>query len=125
MKKLALTAVLVAALAAAMPATAAAPGRMQVTAVEYRLMLSRPQLRSGRWSIIELVNLGQDEHDLRMRRIGGTRTYSIRTTLPGQRRYLAAKLRVGRYTLWCSIADHRARGMRAQLRVLPPPQPPR
>ena len=125
MKKLALTAVLVAALAAAMPATAAAPGRMQVTAVEYRLMLSRPQLRSGRWSIIELVNLGQDEHDLRMRRIGGTRTYSIRTTLPGQRRYLAAKLRVGRYNLWCSIADHRARGMRAQLRVLPPPQPPR
>jgi hypothetical protein len=120
--KLALTAVVVAALAAAMPATAAAPGRLQVTAVEFRLMLSRPQLRSGRWSIIELVNLGQDEHDLRMRRIGGTRTYTIRTTLPGQRRYLAAKLRVGRYNLWCSIADHRARGMRAQLRVLPPPR---
>jgi hypothetical protein len=123
--KVALTAVVVAALAAAMPATAAAPGRLQVTAVEFRLMLSRPQLRSGRWSIIELVNLGQDEHDLRMRRIGGTRTYAIRTTLPGQRRYLAAKLRVGRYNLWCSIADHRARGMRAQLRVLPPPQPTR
>jgi hypothetical protein len=120
--KLALTAVVVAALAAAIPATAAAPGRLQVTAVEFRLMLSRPQLRSGRWSIIELVNLGQDEHDLRMRRIGGTRTYTIRTTLPGQRRYLAAKLRVGRYNLWCSIADHRARGMRAQLRVLPPPR---
>ena len=125
MKKLALTAVLVAALAAAMPATAAAPGRLQVTAMEFQLRLSRPQLRAGRWSIIELVNLGQDEHDLRMRRIGGTRIYGIRTTLPGQRRYLAAKLRVGRYNLWCSIADHRARGMRAQLRVLPPPLPSR
>jgi hypothetical protein len=119
--KLTLAAVAVAALAAAMPATAAAPGRLQVTALEFEYRLSRPQLRSGRWSIIELVNLGQDEHNLRLRRIGGTRTYGIKTVLPGQRRYLAAKLRVGRYHMWCSIADHRARGMRTQLRVLPPP----
>ena len=122
MKKLAVIVVVLAALAAAMPASALAPVRLQVTAMEFEYRLSRLQLRSGRWSIIELVNLGQDEHDLRMRRIGGTRTYSIRTTLPGQRRYLAAKFRVGRYNLWCSIADHRARGMRAQLRVLPPPR---
>jgi hypothetical protein len=121
MKKLALTATVVAALSAAMPASALAPVRLQVTAMEFEFRLSRPQLRSGRWSIIELLNLGQDEHDLRMRRIGGTRTYAIRTALPGQRRYLAAKFRPGRYNLWCSIADHKARGMRAQLRVLPPP----
>lgn len=122
--KFALAAAAVAALAAAMPATAAAPGRLQVTALEFEYRLSRPQLRAGRWSIIELVNLGQDEHDLRLRRIGGTRTYGIKTVLPGQRRYLAAKLRVGRYNLWCSIADHKARGMRAQLKVLPPPTAP-
>ena len=122
MKKLVLIVAVLAALAAAMPASALAPVRLQVTAMEFEYRLSRLQLRSGRWSIIELVNLGQDEHDLRMRRIGGTRTYAIRTTLPGQRRYLAAKLRVGRYNVWCSIADHRARGMRAQLRVLPPPR---
>ena len=121
MRKLALTAVVVAALAAAVPASALAPVRLQVTAMEFEYRLSRPQLRAGRWSIIELVNLGQDEHDLRLRRIGGTRTYAVRTALPGQRRYLAAKLRAGRYNLWCSIADHKARGMRAQLRVLPPP----
>jgi hypothetical protein len=119
--KLALAVAVVAVLATAMPATAAAPGRLQVTAFEFEYRLSRPQLRAGRWSIIELVNLGQDEHNLRLRRIGGTRTYGIKTALPGQRRYLAAKLRTGRYHLWCSIADHRARGMRAQLRVLPPP----
>jgi hypothetical protein len=122
--KFALVATAVAALAAAMPATAAAPGRLQVTALEFEYRLSRPQLRAGRWSIIELVNLGQDEHDLRLRRIGGTRTYGIKKVLPGQRRYLAAKLRVGRYNLWCSIADHKARGMRAQLKVLPPPTAP-
>ncbi len=122
--KFALAAAAVAALAAAMPATAAAPGRLQVTALEFEYRLSRPQLRAGRWSIIELVNLGEDEHDLRLKRIGGTRTYGIKTVLPGQRRYLAAKLRVGRYNLWCSIADHKARGMRAQLKVLPPPTSP-
>jgi hypothetical protein len=122
--KLALFAAAFAALTAALPATAAAPGRLQVTALEFEYRLSRPQLRAGRWSIIELVNLGQDEHDLRLRRIGGTRIYGIRKVLPGQRRYLAAKLRVGRYNLWCSIADHKARGMRAQLKVLPPPTPP-
>jgi hypothetical protein len=122
--KLALFAAAFAALTAALPATAAAPGRLQVTALEFEYRLSRPQLRAGRWSIIELVNLGQDEHDLRLRRIGGTRIYGIRKVLPGQRRYLAAKLRVGRYNLWCSIAGHKARGMRAQLKVLPPPTPP-
>ena len=119
--KLAIAAAAAAALAAAMPATGAAPGRLQVTALEFEYRLSRPQLRSGRWSIIELVNLGEDEHNLRLKRIGGTKTYGIKTVLPGQRRYLAAKLRVGRYNLWCSITDHRARGMRAQLKVLPPP----
>jgi hypothetical protein len=122
--KVALLAAAFAALAGALPATAAAPGRLQVTALEFEYRLSRPQLRAGRWSIIELVNLGQDEHDLRLRRIGGTRTYGIGKVMPGQRRYLAAKLRVGRYNLWCSIADHKARGMRAQLKVLSPPTPP-
>jgi hypothetical protein len=27
------------------------------------------------------------------------------------------RLPVGRYHIWCSLADHRARGMRARLRV--------
>jgi hypothetical protein len=122
--KLALVTAFFAALVAAMPATAAAPGRIQVVAREFRFQLSRPQLRSGRWSIIELYNLGQDEHDLRLRRIGGTKTYAIPKVLPGERKVLGAKLRVGRYRVWCSVADHAARGMRTQLRVLPPPTQP-
>jgi hypothetical protein len=123
--RLTLLTVLGAALVAAMPATAAAPGRIQVVALEYEYRLSRPQLRAGRWSIIELVNLGEDEHDLRLRRIGGTKTYAIPKLLPGKRGVLGAKLRVGRYRVWCSLGDHAARGMRAQLRVLPAPPPPR
>jgi hypothetical protein len=118
--RLAILTVACAALLAAMPATAAAPGRIQVVALEFEYRLSRPQLRAGRWSIIELVNLGEDEHDLRLRRIGGTKTWTLPKVLPGKRGVLGAKLAVGRYRMWCSLGDHAARGMRAQLRVLPP-----
>jgi uncharacterized cupredoxin-like copper-binding protein len=56
-------------------------------------------------------------HDLRLRRIGGTRIYRVPETRPGERRELAVRLAPGRYRLWCSVADHRARGMWATLRV--------
>jgi hypothetical protein len=122
--KLALVTAVFAALVAALPATAAAPGRLQVVAREFRYQLSRTQLRSGRWSIIELYNLGEDEHDLRLQRIGGRKVWGLPKVLPGQRKVFGAKLPVGRYRLWCSLADHDARGMHAQLKVLPPPPQP-
>jgi hypothetical protein len=122
--KLALVTAVFAALVAALPATAAAPGRLQVVAREFRYQLSRTQLRSGRWSIIELYNLGEDEHDLRLQRIGGRKVWGLSKVLPGQRKVFGAKLPVGRYRLWCSLADHDARGMHAQLKVVPPPPQP-
>lgn len=121
--RLALAIAVFATLVGALPATAAAPGRIQVVTREFRFQLSRPQLRSGRWNIIEVYNLGQDEHDFRMRRIGGTRIYATPKILPGQRKVLGVKLPNGRYRIWCSIADHAARGMRTTLRVVPPPPP--
>ena len=66
---------------------------------------------------IELQNTGQDPHDLRVRRVGGTHTFTIPLTKPGARRDVALNLRLGRYRLWCSVADHRALGMQALLRV--------
>ena len=93
-----------------------APARLGVSAREFHLVLSRPSVKAGRVSI-ELDNNGEDVHDLRLRRIGGTRTYALPVTKPGGRVTLAALLRPGRYRLWCSIADHRARGMYAVLRV--------
>ena len=72
---------------------------------EYRLQATAPV-----WTLVDhrAGQFGEDEHNLRLKRIGGTKTYGIKTVLPGQRRYLAAKLRVGRYNLWCSITDHKA-----------------
>ena len=66
---------------------------------------------------MQLANYGEDEHDLRLRRIGGTRTYRIGTVAPGRVGELEARLLPGRFRLWCSLADHRARGMRATLFV--------
>ncbi|HEY2940148.1 MAG TPA: hypothetical protein VGJ27_10070 [Gaiellaceae bacterium] len=100
----------------AMPAAAAAPARLQVVAREFSLTLSRQKLKAGP-AIVELVNFGDDAHDLRLRRIGGTRIRAIATVLPGGHAALRARLQPGRYVLWCSIADHRARGMHAPLLV--------
>ena len=92
------------------------PARLQVTALEFEYRLSRQRVPEGR-VIIELANFGQDEHDLALRRVGGTRTYSLPKTLSGQRRTASLRLVPGRYRLWCRLGDHRLRGMYADLRV--------
>ena len=100
----------------ALPAAAAPPSRLQVVAREFSLTLSRQKLKAGP-VIIELVNFGEDVHDLRLRRVGGTRTRGIPIVKPGGHLALVARLPAGRYRLWCSIADHRTRGMHAVLVV--------
>ena len=92
------------------------PARLGVSASEYHLVLSRPSVKAGVVEI-ELQNTGQDTHDLRVRRVGGTHTFSVPLTDPGKRRSISIRVRPGRYRLWCSVADHAALGMQAQLRV--------
>jgi len=92
------------------------PARLGVSAKEFHLVLSRPAVKSGRVEI-ELQNDGEDVHDLRLRRIGGTRTYRVPITKPGARRTIEVALLPGRYRLWCSVADHRQLGMQSVLRV--------
>jgi hypothetical protein len=96
--------------------TLAAPARVQVGADEFGYTLSRPAIKAGP-VIVQLANFGEDEHDLRLRRVGGTRTYRIRTVAPGGVGELETRFLPGRFRLWCSLADHRARGMRATLVV--------
>ena len=96
--------------------TLSSPARLQVGADEFRYSLSRPSIKAGP-AIVQLVNYGEDEHDLRLRRAGGTRTYRIGKVRPGALGELEARLLPGRFTLWCSLADHRKRGMSATLVV--------
>jgi hypothetical protein len=109
-------AVAVAAMAATPAVALSPPARVQVGATEFNFALSRHVIRSGR-ALIELANYGEDLHDLRLRRIGGTKIWGTRVVRPEETAVLSAKLPPGRYHLWCSIADHRARGMSAMLVV--------
>ena len=100
----------------ALLALASPTARVQVSAEEYGYTLSRRAIVAGP-AIVELVNYGEDAHDLRLRRVGGTRTYALGRVRPGGRAELQARLLPGRFALWCSLADHRGRGMSATLLV--------
>jgi plastocyanin len=94
----------------------AAPARVQVVAKEYSFTLSRLHVRAGQ-ATIELANFGQDPHDLRLQRAGARHIAGLGTVAPGRLADLTLKLAPGRYSLWCSIANHRQLGMHAVLTV--------
>jgi uncharacterized cupredoxin-like copper-binding protein len=92
------------------------PARLGVSATEFHLTLSRPSVKAGVVQI-ELQNDGQDPHDLRVRRVGGSHTFSIPLVGPGKHRTLSLHMKPGSYKLWCAVADHQQLGMQALLRV--------
>jgi hypothetical protein len=93
------------------------PARVQVVAREFSLALSRTTIKAGT-AIVELANLGEDAHDLRMQRVGGTKIYGWPVAQSGAVEDRTLRLVPGRYRLWCSIANHRVLGMVATLRVI-------
>jgi plastocyanin len=93
--------------------------RVQVGAFEFRFQLSRLRVKAGRVTV-QLVNYGEDDHDLRFRRVGGTHLFKLPLTHPGEASQLTAKLRAGTFNLWCSLPGHKAAGMHAKLRVVRP-----
>lgn len=97
-------------------AAAPAPAQMQVVAHEYSFTLSRLHVKAGA-AVIELANFGQDPHDLRLQRRGARHIAGLGVVAPGQRADLTLRLAPGRYSLWCSVANHRQLGMRATLIV--------
>jgi plastocyanin len=92
------------------------PARVQVVAQEFRYSMSRQTIKAG-WAVIELRNAGEDAHDLRLRRVGGTRVYMWPVSKPGAVVDRTVKLLPGRYRLYCGVANHRTLGMQAILVV--------
>jgi plastocyanin len=109
-------AVIALALVSGAAAKVKAPSRVQVSAKEFSFSLSRQSVQAGP-AIIELVNFGEDPHDLRVQRIGGAHIAGTPQVQPGDYYDLSMKLLPGKYRLWCSIANHRALGMQATLTV--------
>ena len=95
---------------------AAFPSHLQVTQLEYRLVLSRGGIRAGTLNLEELDG-GEDPHDLRLRRMGGGPTIYGRLLNPGRRWDAVVRLSPGTYKLWCSLPEHAKLGMHAVLRV--------
>jgi len=93
------------------------PARVQIVAQEFRLALSRRTIKAG-LAVLELRNMGQDAHDLVLERADGTRVL-VRWPVaqPGTVVDREVRLRPGTYRLVCSVANHRALGMQATLRV--------
>ncbi len=110
------------ALAAAIGGLPAAGASRQVSFVqvvqkEFALTLSRPAVQRGTVSV-ELINFGMDAHDLIvLKKAPGAKPIVFKRLDPKGRTDRILKLTPGRYSLWCSIADHRSRGMRATLIV--------
>jgi len=95
------------------------PTRVQAVADEFHYSLSRSQVPAGRVKI-ELVNFGEDPHNLKLRRVSGTHVYTVGETLPGARTTKTFRFRHGRFRYWCSVADHKELGMKGTLRVTRP-----
>ena len=121
MKRLALT--LVVAIAAAGLAALPAGARpstfsyVQVVEKEFTLTPSRSSVRAGSVSL-ELVNFGMDTHDLVVQSTKpGSKRLKFKQLDPKGRTERTLRLTPGRYTLWCSIAGHKAKGMRTTLLV--------
>jgi hypothetical protein len=104
-------------LAPSSAALAPAPARVQVSAKEFFFALSRRTVVAGP-AIVELVNFGEDPHDLRMERLGGGRLWKTPLVYPGAYYDLDATLVPGRYRLWCAVGNHRQLGMEAVLTVV-------
>jgi plastocyanin len=118
----AVAALLSASVAGAKPSSEPVPDRVGVRGSEFDLLLSKRKVKPGR-VIVQFVNAGEDPHDLQLQRLApdGTQVgpqVGAGVVTPGSYDNLDLHLKKGsRYVLWCSLADHRQRGMEATLRV--------
>jgi hypothetical protein len=90
---------------------------LQVIQVEYRLGLSRARVRAGRLRL-EVIDRGQDPHNLHLRRFGAAGERATPELGPGARVVEFLNLAPGRYRLWCSLPEHARLGMHAVLTVV-------
>lgn len=99
------------ATAASPPATAPAPPALVlVFAREFRFGASRAAAPAGAL-LLQLQNIGQDDHDLRILGPDGAPRAETGIVRPGRLAQISVRLPQGRYTYVCTVADHAAKGM--------------
>jgi hypothetical protein len=100
------------------PPAPAPPARVLAFADEYRFTGSRLRVPAGRLRL-QLRNIGEDDHDLRIVGPGGRPRAETGRVRPGRLGEIRVRLPRGRYRLLCTVADHAERGMTARLLVTP------
>ena len=99
------------------PVVVTPPARLGVTAREWSLVLSRSTLAAGP-ATVELQNLGEDAHNLRIERTDGPgSTLDVPLAESGERQSARGALAAGRYKVYCALPGHDAAGMHATLEV--------
>jgi len=95
----------------------ATSAHLQVTQVEYRLLLSSGTVKAGPVDL-QAIDRGVESHDLRLRRNGSQQETAVPRLLPGHRWAGIVNLRAGTYYLWCSLPEHAKLGMHTTLTVV-------
>jgi plastocyanin len=104
-----------AALLVAVSASRAATSSVGVTEREFRISLGRLKVPHGAITF-NVTNIGQDDHDVVIRRHGYQ--YGASGRIPaGGRKSFTVRLRPGLYNVFCSLPGHRSWGMITQLTV--------
>jgi hypothetical protein len=86
-----------------------------VTEREWSVLLGRVSAPHGRITFY-IRNIGQDDHDIRIRRNRTLITHTGRIASGGQLT-LTVRLKPGTYSIYCDIPGHRLAGMLAKLKV--------
>jgi hypothetical protein len=94
------------------------PARVLAFATEFRFGASRGVVPAGDL-ILQLKNIGQDDHDLVLYGPHGARRAATGVVHPKGLGTIRIRLPRGRYTFRCSVADHASRGMRGVLVAAP------
>ena len=87
------------------------PARMLVFADEFRFSPSRRTLPAGVLRL-QLKNIGEDDHDLRILGPNGVGRAETGMVRPDGLSEIRTRLGRGRYTFFCTVPHHAAKGMR-------------
>jgi hypothetical protein len=99
------------------PSRAHPSSYLQVTEVEYRIMLSRGVVKAGPVNL-QQIDAGMDPHNLNLRYGTSPNATAEPLLQPGQLNNTVIYLRPGVYHLWCSLPGHWKLGMHAILEVV-------
>ncbi len=98
------------------PASSGSSETVSFTESEFQIEPATLALKPGTY-VFNIRNTGQLPHDLRVTTSDGSEVARSQAVTAGTSTTVEVKLQQGTYTVWCSVGDHRARGMESTITV--------